>query len=190
MKPLGALGRTILLTSEKCRDGVKPWILASDAKGRHRVEMIAFYEFVFFFTHLTMRFAFTVMTETEDKHLWKHLLKYVGAVSVDATFESMPDDFRKRMITEFCENMHRAEVQYVKCAPTGDIFSGAKAEQERNLDALFMTLGDNVASAIGRKGDSGLKLKIATLAIEQFASLHLLRLVLDFKRDSMGLPDD
>lgn len=189
LRPLDALGKTIYLTSEKCRDSVKPWIAASDEKDRRRMETFAFHEFVYFFLHLTMRHAFMAMTKTEKQHLEKHLLRMVASVSVDGSFESLPDDLRKRMVAEFCRNLQVAELQYAKCAP-GDIFSDSKAEGRRNIAALFATLGENVALTIGRKDESEFKSEIATLAVEQFGHLNLLSLVLDFKRDSMELPDD
>ena len=153
------------------------------------MEIFAFDEFVYFFMHWTMRHAFILMTETEKKHLGKHLSRMVASVSVDAYFQHWPDKFKKGMIADFCTNLQKAEVEYATCAP-GDIFNGSEAEKARNYDALFMTLGENVASTFGRQGDSELKLKIATLAVEQFGHLNLPGLVLDFKRDSMELSDD
>ena len=189
LRPLGALGSTIVLASQKCRDSLKPSIVTSDEKERQRRETFAFYEFVYFFLHMTMRLAVVAMTEPEKKHLGKHLLMMVASVSVDGSFENLPDDLRKRMIAEFCTNLQRAENQYAASAP-GDIFSDSEAEKQRNWGALFLTLGENVALAMGCQNDGELKSKIANLAMEQFGHLNLLNPILDFKRDSMELPDD
>lgn len=189
LKPLDAVGRTILLASEKCRDGIKPWIITSNENDLHRMEMFAFYEFVYFFMHFTMRVAFRVMTDAEKKHLGKHLLRYVASVSVDASFERMPPDLRKRMIVEFCTNLQTAERQYASRAP-GDVLAAREEKAVRERDALFMALGENVAQAIGRQGDSDLKLAVATLAANRLAAMDLLSPVLDFKRDGMALSDD
>jgi hypothetical protein len=189
LRPLGALASTIFLASQKCRDGVKASIVASDEKERQRMEHFAFYEFVYFFLHLTMRLAFVAMTEPEKKHLGKHLLRLVASVTVDGSFENLPDDLRKRMIAEFCTNLQKAENEYATSAP-GNIFSDSKAEKQRNCSALFLTLGENVALAIRRQDDPQLKSEIVAFAMEQFGHMDLLSLVLDFKRDSKELPDD
>lgn len=188
LAPLAALGQAIILTSQKCRDGVKPWIVASDQKGRRRMEMFVFYEFVYFFMHLTMRHAFIVMTDTEKKLLEKHLVRMVASVSVEGSWEHLPEDFRTRLIAEFCANLQAAEFQYATCAP-GDIFSDSKAEEQRNFRALFMTLGDNVALSMGRKDDGEFKSETMTIAAEQFGKLNLLESLQNFKRDSMELSD-
>jgi hypothetical protein len=188
LAPLFALSGTIILASQKCRDGLKTWIVASNGKDRPEMEDFAFYEFVYFFLHLTMRQAFVAMTKSEKDHLGKFLLETVAKVCVDGSFEHLPDDLRKRMIAEFCTNLQMAEIQYAKCA-TGDIFSDSDAERHRNLHALFTTLGDNVALKIGRSDDIELKSKILILAIEQFGEVNLLEFLLDYKRDSMELSD-
>lgn len=187
--PLEALAKTIILTSEKCRDGVKPWMLASNEQDRQQMEVFAFYEFVYFFLHLTMRHACRAMTENECTHLGKHLLRGVASVSVDGTFENMTDVLRKRMIAEFCTNLQAAELQYAKCAP-GDIYSESEEEGRQTIAALCMMLARNVATTIGRKNDSEVKSEILTLALAQLGHLDLLSLVIDFKRDSMELSDD
>lgn len=189
LKPLSALGRAILLASERCRDGTKPWIITSKENDRHRVEAFAFDEFVYFFMHFTMRLAFTVMTDAEKNHLGKHLLRYVASVSVDACFEHVPEDLRKKMILEFCTNLQTAERQYASCAPS-NFFAGPEGKAARELDALFITLGDNVAQAIGHEGDGELKLAVAGVAAKHLTTMDLLRLILDFKENNLGLSDD
>jgi hypothetical protein len=193
LAPLSALSGAIILASQKCRDGVKPWIVASDEKDRHMMECFAFYEFVYFFLHLTIRLAFVAMTATERQYIGKCLFKVVGSVCVDGTFENLPDDLRKKMIAEFGRNLQAAEYEYSKCAP-GDIFSDSKAAHRGEFIALSAAIGDNVALAIGQKDNSELKSEISTLSMQQFGDLmgemNLLKLVLDFKRDSMELPAD
>ncbi len=68
LNPVLAVGMAILLPAERCRDVIIPWVSASDEKSRKRMEIFAHYEFVYFFTHLTLRLAFGMMTEAERAH--------------------------------------------------------------------------------------------------------------------------
>lgn len=185
LRPLSALGRTILLASQNCCEGIKPWIVASDEKDRSYRELCAFYEFIYFFAHFTMRLALEAMTVGERRILGKHLVRYLESVGTDMYFQHAPDELRRKVIDEFRVNLQKAEYEY------GTRASGNILSDPTEADALFMNLGENLGATIGRPNDSELRLSIATLALTQItSSSSLLDLILDFKRDSMELPGD
>lgn len=177
------------MVSQRCRDDLEPWVETSNQSDRHRVRLFAFYEFVYFFTHITMRLALNVMTDTEKAKLGKHLLRYVASVSVDGAFERMPEDLRRRMIREFCSNIQKAEHEYASCAPV-NVYAATDEGATKAWGALFTTLGENVARAIGRQDDGQLRSEVATLAARHFATTNLLQSILDFKQNSIDLPDE
>src|SRR5271170_8343386 len=84
LRPLSSLGLAIIKASTNCRDGIKSLIKAPAEKERMNAEIFAFHEFVYFFMHLTMRNAVTVMSAAEIKHLQAQLGPLVASVTVDS----------------------------------------------------------------------------------------------------------
>jgi len=70
MKPLRELGLAIVKASVDCLNGIKLLIEVPAGIERQKAEIFAFYEFLHFFLHITMRDASAVMSEHEIKHLW------------------------------------------------------------------------------------------------------------------------
>lgn len=190
LKPLAAIGGAVIQTSQTCRDGIRPWVVASDELDFGRKLHIAFCEFAWFFIHWTMRCADSVMTESEMAHLAKHLIAMVVSLTVDGTFENLPDnDLRRRMIVEFRTNLYKADHEYSNCARC-NIFATTPEEGAAAMDALWQTLARNIAAVIGRQSDTETEAKIAAVASEQLMGVEWIKLIVDFARDSMGLPDD
>ena len=82
MKPLRELGLAIVKASVDCLNGIKLLIEVPAGIERQKAEIFAFYEFLHFFLHITMRNASAVMSEHEIKHLWLGWGRLAAADSV------------------------------------------------------------------------------------------------------------
>jgi len=185
-RPLRNLSLEIVKASTSCRDQAKSLIEASTERERQNAEIFAFYEFLYFFLHLTMREAFAVMTEAEIMCLQRHLGPLIIAAAM-SPFEHWPDDLKIGMTKDFYTNLNRAELTYAECSRF-DSPSPPGGRSEEIAERLFNGLGDQVASAIGREGQFECSLLIANIAIKEWHPLDLRKYVEDFKRDSMDLP--
>ena len=72
-KPLGDIGLAIVQASQTCWKTLKPEINVANTKEKQRAEVSIFYEFLYFFMHLTMRSAFSRLTEQQIKRLQGYL---------------------------------------------------------------------------------------------------------------------
>jgi hypothetical protein len=67
--PLSNLGLAAVKASKDCRDRVGSFVEAKPREESEKGQMFAFFEFQYFFMHLTLRAANTTMTETEIETL-------------------------------------------------------------------------------------------------------------------------
>jgi hypothetical protein len=187
MRPLRKLSLAIVNASMKCLSEIKILIEAPAEKDRQHAEIFAFYELLYFFLHLAMRQAFKLMSEAEIKHLQEQLGHVVVSAAVNSYFDHWPDDLKAGMTDDFYKNLNTAEIEYAECSRF-DSPAPPEGRSDQIAERLFNCLGQNVAAAIGRKGNFGASSLIANTAIRESARMNLRILVEDFKRDSMGLP--
>ena len=62
-RPLANIGMAIIKAADYCFKEMKPFIDADDEKRRQELEIYLFYEFIYFFMHMTMRSAFGRLSE-------------------------------------------------------------------------------------------------------------------------------
>ena len=187
MKPLRELGLAIVKASVDCLNGIKPLIEVPSWIERQKAEIFAFYEFLYFLLHMTMRNASAVMSEHEIKHLQQQLGHLIVATAVDSYFQHWPDDLQKGMTQDFYLNLNTAELQYAECSR----FDTPRPPEGRSMqivERLFACLGKQVASVIGCEGNPVCAVNVATIAIPEFGKINFVRLIEGFKRDSMDLP--
>lgn len=187
MKPLRELVSAIVSASAHCLDGIRLLIELPSATEQQKADIFAFYEFLYFFLHMTMRNASAVMSEPEIKHLQQQLGHVIVATAVDSYFQHWPDDLKKGMTQDFYLNLNTAEVQYAECS-SFDTPAPPEGRSMLILERLFARLGEQVASVIGHEGDSVCAVNVARIAIPEFGKINFVGLIQDFKRDSMDLP--
>jgi hypothetical protein len=84
--PVARLGTAIIAASTNCRDSVKLFLVSLEEKERMQREIFIFYEFLYFFMHLTNRHAFKELTSAEMEKLHEYLGPLVSSVAIDAYF--------------------------------------------------------------------------------------------------------
>jgi hypothetical protein len=171
--PVGRLGSEIIAASTHCRDQVKPLLTSSDEKERVQSEIFIFYEFIYFFLHLTNRYAHKVLSSEEMSKLHEYLGPLVSSVAIDAYFAHWPADLKERMLGEFYEKLNTAELEYTEAGKR----SGSN---EEGLSQLFTTLGNNVSMlASDDNGDGDISQVASNVAIEEFGRRDFQRMVQD-----------
>jgi hypothetical protein len=186
-RPLRDLSLTIVNASTNCLSKIKILIKTPTEKERQHAEIFAFDELLCFFLHLTMREAFSLMSQAEIKHLQEQLGSVIASTAVNSYFDHWPDDRKRGLTNDFYKNLNRAEIEYAECSRF-DSPAPPEGRSEQIAERLFNCLGDNIAAVIGRKREFGRSLLIANIAIKEWTTMNLRKLVEDFKRDSMGLP--
>lgn len=180
-KPMGELGRAIIIASANCRDVVKELIEAPTGKKRQEKEIVIFYEFIYFYTHLTMRHAFGNLTETQTKELQSYLGPLISSVAIDSYFAHWPEDLKQKMNGEFYEKLNEAELEYTKCTQ----FDSSKQSEARfteKLRALFMKLASNISELAVDRKDIAIVMPVADIAINEWKRMQLDSIIAEIQK--------
>lgn len=178
--PVGRLGSEIIAASTHCRDYVKPLLTSLDEKERTQSEIFIFYEFLYFFLHLTNRHAHIILSAAEIGKLHEYLGPLISSVAIDAYFAHWPADLKERMLGEFYEKLNTAELEYTEAAKRG-------GSNEEGLFQLFNTLANNVSMlASDDNGDKEISQAASNVAIEECGRRDFQRMVQDVRNGFQG----
>ena len=184
-KPLGALGKAIIQASVNCRDGVKKLIDMPTDKERQQREIFIFYEFIYFYLHLTLRQAFGNLTKEQTYRLQDYLGTLISSVAIDSYFAHWPQDLKQKMIDEFYQKLQEAEFEYSECTD-GLQFEPSNDKKDRAKDiyrTLFFKLSSNVANLASDKENNFEKaLPIMDIAMNEWIAMRLDLLIADVKK--------
>ena len=182
-KPMAKMGRAIIQASTNCRDAVKELIEAPTEKDRQQKEAFVFYEFIYFYMHLTMRHAFGKLTETQIKKLQDYLGPLLSSIAIASYFAHWPEGLKQKMTDEFYEKLNEAELEYTKCTQ----FDSLKQGQERiteKLRSLFMKLASNISELAVDREDIAIIVPVANIAINECEGMQLDSLIAEVKAAS------
>jgi hypothetical protein len=181
-RPMGELGKAIIQSSVNCRDAVKKLINMPSEKERQEREIFVFYEFIYFYMHLTMRQAFGSLTKEQIQKLQGYLGPLISSVAIDSYFAHWPEDLKQKMTGEFYEKLNDAESEYTECTQ----FDSSKEGQERikdKLRALFVKLSFNVANlACNDENNLALTVPVMDVALNEWTKMRLDKLIADVKK--------
>ncbi|MGH9863335.1 MAG: hypothetical protein ACRD35_07925 [Candidatus Acidiferrales bacterium] len=183
-KPLGEVGRAIIQASTNCCDSVKEIINAPTEKERLQQEIFIFYEFIYFYMHLTTRHAFVQLPEPQIRKLQGYLGPLISSVAIDSYFAHWPDDLKQKMTGEFYDKLNEAELEYTECT---QFDSSGQGEQRLTpkLQALFTKLASNVANLCGHEEkDIGVIMPVAQVAINEWKKMALDNLMAEVQKVS------
>jgi hypothetical protein len=140
---LGAIGVAIVKASNSCFEQMKPFINNTDHKKRQKLEVYLFFEFLYFFMHLTIRYAFSQLNEKQISKLQRYLGPMIVVTAIDTFFMHWPDDLKQKLRSEFYDKLNEAELDY----------SSSKELMSKNKpftgDSLISKLARNVGQLIG-----------------------------------------
>jgi hypothetical protein len=137
-KPLGEIGVAIVQAATNCRDAAKASILER--------EIYIFYEFIYFFMHMTLRQAFGVLNATQMEKLQSYLGPLISSTAIDSYFAHWPDDLKQKMTNDFYEKLNESEMEYSESTKLDNPFLEGEERSAARLKKLFIKVASNIAS--------------------------------------------
>ena len=181
-KPFGAVSLALIQASTNARDQVKPIIKASNEKDRVEREIYVFYEFIYFFMHMTMRQAFAALSAARLEELQTYLGPLISSVAIDSYFAHWPEDRKQRMIGQFYDKLNETELEYTECTQFETDLEGEERTKAK-LKALFMRVASNVAAlAAENEKDITVVAPLVTTVFSEWKNMKLDALVADVAR--------
>ena len=188
-KPLGDIGLAIMQAATSCRDAAKPLIQAPSEKDRIQREIYVFYEFIYFFMHITKRQAFAVLSAPQMEKLQGYLDPLISSTAIDSYFAHWPEDLKQKITRDFYEKLNESEVEYSECAKSvmTAMRLGLRPVSNNPVDqALVTTLASNVANlAVDDETALAVIIPVTQAAITQWNNMRLDALVANVDEDRM-----
>jgi hypothetical protein len=166
---MSKLSKRVFEESLLCAETLKPDLektFGKDSKIFHSKYIPVLFEFMYFFLHLTNRYAFAQLGHERRNKLYDELVPPTIDATIKTCFGHWPKNLKDGIERDFYSNLNNAKMEYGSCeelllkpeddTPTeGKIMSGAKSksmvgqltdnlsqiiEGEINLNALFTML--------------------------------------------------
>ncbi len=137
-------------------------------------QILMFYEFLYFFSHLTLRTAVAKgFTGPQIKKLQGILGPSLASTAVDSFFRHWPEDLKTNIRNEFYAKLNDAEVEYSNCRGL------LSPDDLLSRDTLIGRLAGNAAALWKRDSDELAKRAVASAATQAFRAMQLDELVGD-----------
>lgn len=166
-KPCSEIGKAIIKASYTCSQHLKPMLNFSTDKEKQEAEIWVFYEFIYFYMHLTMRVAFSLLNPDQLDKLQEYLGPLISSTAIDSFFAHWPDDLKEKMTSEFYEKLNTAEIDY---STSKDFLS---RENPFTGDSLFSKLARNVAELSGNQMNPAIIMSIMAHSVEAYTEMKL-----------------
>jgi hypothetical protein len=170
--PIGGLARHIVQFSLSDADALKSSIRAKDEKDHTQRWFAIVCEFLYFFMHLTNRFAYRELGHEQRCKVQDQLYPLIVRPTIESIFGHWPTKLKDGMETEFVEKLGDSEVEYAECKQLID------RENPLAASALFSKFAGNVCDLLGvEKSDTAAYaetfMKVIELAVASFSKLEL-----------------
>jgi hypothetical protein len=179
LRPIGAIGFSIIQGSTNCRDAAIKLIKSEDPNERLEKEIFLFFEFIYFFMHWTLRSAFERIDQTKLKLLQDFLLEIVPPAAIDSYFAHLPIDAKNDLIDEFVERLDKTEVEYGTCSTDGNVYPTIGLLMKNLTSILGIELTD-IRKLLG----------ILTIATREFGNMELDKYIDEFGQNKMNEQDE
>lgn len=133
------------------------------------------YEFLFFFTHLAMRFALSKLGNDKRIKLQESLCPILIYSTTEAWFGHWPEEYKEGIKNDFFTNINTAEIEYSKYKK---LFS---EKDESFKDTLFWEFGKNIARLSGYENNPAVIMQCVDVSMKKFSDMRLDKLI-----DSVG----
>ena len=172
IKPVSDISLAIVRAATNCRAETKPFVRASSGQTVIVREILVFYEFLYFFMHMSLRQAFAT-PGTDIEALQAILGPLICSTAIDSYCGHWPAHLKQKMSGEFYDKLNQAEVEYSGATQCDAADVGEDVNLAR-LRALFMTLASNVASlAVDDGKDMTVIEPVMEIAIRQWGEMRL-----------------
>jgi hypothetical protein len=172
-KPITEISLAIVTASVNSRDAVKALIEASSEKERQEREIYIFYEFIYFYMHVTMRHAFVHLTDSQIESLQGILGPLISSVAIDSYFAHWPNHLKEKMVNEFYDKLNDAEIEYAQSTQVDSAFAGEDDFAQKSK-ALLIKLGSNVSAlASDSEKDIAIVMPVSVIALREWGAMQL-----------------
>ncbi len=134
------LAKTLFENAFVSGETLKPHFNPNSKEDEITLPIYVCFEFLYFYSHLAMRYAHSILGEKKRTILQKNLGPLIVEPVVTAYFDHWPEDKKKGIENEFSKNLNDAELEYSSCKEllTKDInFAGTSL-----LSKLGITVAD------------------------------------------------
>lgn len=166
-QPIHDICINIIRSSYECSEGVKHFINIQDDKKRQEAEIYVFYEFIYFFMHITNRAAFATLTKEQRENFQEIIGPIIVSTAIDSFFAHWPEKIKNNMTSEFYEKLNDQELEYSivkklfsKDNPFGD-------------DSLFSILARNICELSGNKNNPIVMVEVLERGIDCYKKINL-----------------
>ena len=136
-------------------------------------QILLFYEFLYFFAHLTLRSGVARgLTASQVKKFQSYLGPLLASTAVDTFFLHWSTELKAKMMGEFFEKLNDAEIEYAECQ--GGLVS---RDDPFSRDTLTGRLAVNVVELWERSGDQVAKTAVVSAVTGALKRVDLVRLV-------------
>jgi hypothetical protein len=174
--PFQVLGLAIIHAANQCTKRMKPLFPSAKAKSdTAEIEMYVFFEFLFFFMHMTNRSAHSQgFTSEQIEKLQQSVYPDVIAVAIDSFMLHWPEEYKVKIRDEFYDNVNSADVEY---STSKRLMS--EGYKPLSGDSLLDKLSRNVAAKMDKPYNPEVLIQALTAALEELRNANLLKLVAD-----------
>lgn len=180
-RPISEIGKAIIEASVNCRDTIKNIIKIPHEKEQQEREILIFYEFIYFYMHLTLRHAFGKLSQTQMQKMQEYLGPLISSVAIESYFAHWPEDLKQNMTNEFYEKLNDAETEYAECTKN---IPPAKTDEERSkqiFQSLFLKLASNVVNLATEEGNISLLPNVVEVALNEWKKMRLNEIMSEIK---------
>ena len=130
-----------------------------------------FYEFIYFYMHMTMRYASSVMNEEQMKKLQEYLGPVIVSTSIDSFIMHWPQELKEKITDDFYDCLNDADIEY---ATAKEIISKDDPFKE---NTLCYKLGVRVSEWIGNSLNPSSIFEVTMMATDELIKMKLNNLV-------------
>lgn len=168
------LANAILGASFRCGHELRIVInekFGEDSKEANRRRVESQYEFVYFFAHLAMRFAYIKLGAEKRNKLQDMLGPILAEATTEAMFGHWPQNLKEGLKNDFFNNINVAESEYSKYDKL------VPEKNEGTSDTLFWEFSKNIAKISEDDNNLGAIIGYQMATIKEFAEMKLAELV-------------
>jgi hypothetical protein len=172
VSPVADLARRIVQASMTDAEALKASIHAEADKDHTQRWFAVLCEFLYFFMHMTNRFAYGELGHERRCKIQGQLYPLIVRPTIESVFGHWPPDLKDKMESEFIEKLGNAETEYGECKKLLD------RENPFADDALFSKFAGNVCELLGvDKREfapyAQTYMEVTSLAMDSFKELNL-----------------
>jgi hypothetical protein len=174
--PLNKVALAILQASTNSRDNAKQWIQTPSEKERMEKEILVFFEFVYFYMHVTVREAVTSLSTEQKQKLLEYLEYMIPPVAVDSYCAHWPTNLKEKMVSEFIVKQLDAEAEYTELIK--------KSKPDEGFINTFILLARHIADLCEVEPPPEVGRGLVSSAIGEWEKMGMDALMADVNRSS------